>query len=87
MTPSEILRAARARLEANEWAPGETGHALNGAYEHATYLRAVFFLRAACGLNPGSSMYEWDRRNTKETALAAYDRAIEFALSKETANV
>lgn len=90
MTPSEILCASRARLEADEagpWRPGATGHALNGAYEHAIYMRALFFLRAACDLGPNGSLLQWDKDHGKKNALAAYDRAIEFAISQETANV
>jgi len=87
MTPSEILREARARLEA-DWGPKKTGgHPLNGDYEHADYMRALFFLRAAYGIGPDDSLFHREKGLSKLETLAAYDRAIEFALSQETASV
>ena len=86
MTPSEILREGRDRV-AKAWAPGSTARALNGNHEYRDYLQALFFLRAAAELGPNDLLNLWDEHATWAQAIAAYDRAIEFALSQETANV
>lgn len=87
MTPSEILRAGRDRVT-ESWKPGDTARALNSNVEYEVYKKAVFFLRAGAGIGPGDSLAHWDNRDaTQAQAVAAYDRAIEFALSQETANV